>query len=271
LGLVSCGDAASSFDDSTLPGGSSTGATSGDGSGATSSQGGSSSNNSGGSKASAGSENSSAGTDNGSAGTNNGDGGTSTGNAGNGNAGADSGGGTSGGGKGGTGNGNGGSAQAGTGNGGSAQAGTSNGGSAGSGGSASNGGSAGSSGSAGSGGSGGTGSTGATCPDKIFGSYDIVTAQGNCNNLNDNASQSIAGTDVACVAHFVSLPPNPGGNTAVNGAVQLDENGNFSGASLYLSKTQRMPCSGKWDAGQERMTIKCGNGGEACTVVLDLK
>jgi hypothetical protein len=267
LGLVSCGDSASSFDDSTLPGGSSTGATSGDGSGATSSQGGSSS--SGGTKANAGSENSSAGTENGSAGAQNGNGGAGTGNAGTGNdAGTNNGGSTSGGGKGGTGNGGG--AQAGTGNGGSGQAGTTNGGSAGSAG----GGTAGSAGTAGTGGaagSAGTGGTGPACPDKIFGSYDIVNTQGSCNGFNENASQSITGTDVACAAHFVSIAPNPGGSGAINGGAQLDENGNFTGATLYLGKNQRTPCSGKWDPVEERMTVKCGSGGEACSVILDLK
>jgi hypothetical protein len=263
LALVSCGDSAPSFDDSTLPTNTgATGATAGDGSGATSSQGGSS--------ASAGDTNG-AGTENGSAGTSSTSGGAgNSGGKGN-TAGDTNAGGTSmtGGGKGGTGN-NAGSGNGGTGN----NAGSGNGGAgmAGSGGTGEGGNTqAGTSSGAGMGGtsSAGMGGTaGVTCPN-VFGNYDIVDTAGSCAGLNKDAPQSIQGTDVACYAHFVSVSAI--GGTAVNGGAALDENGNFSGASLYFGKSQRSPCSGTWNQVDERMTVKCAVQNETCTVVMDRK
>jgi len=112
--------------------------------------------------------------------------------------------------------------------------------------------------------------TGPLCPD-IFGSYTITNVDGgqNCSGIGKNANQSIAGTDVACFAHFVSLAANPGVPTGVNGGVALDENGDFKGATLYLNGKQRTQCSGVWEANNERMTIKCGALGSQCTVLME--
>jgi hypothetical protein len=104
------------------------------------------------------------------------------------------------------------------------------------------------------------------CPD-VFGAYDVVNADGMCDGLGKNAPQLIQGTDVACFAHFVSIPVS--GNPAVNGGAALDENGNFSGSKLFFGNKERQPCSGVWDQVEERMTVKCGGAADQCTVVLD--
>jgi hypothetical protein len=117
-------------------------------------------------------------------------------------------------------------------------------------------------------GAGGDGN-GALCPD-IFGDYAIRDAKGSCNNLSKNAPQSIESADVACVAHFVSDPAD--GPSGVNGSSELDANGNFKGATLFLNATPRSSCSGAWNAQSASMTVKCGMGpGDLCTIVLERK
>jgi hypothetical protein len=109
---------------------------------------------------------------------------------------------------------------------------------------------------------------GPLCPN-IFGSYEIVDTAGNCDGFGKNAPQLIQGTDVACFAHFISLPPV--GNAAVNGGAPLDQDGNFSGVKLYFGMKERSPCMGSWNEAEERMTVKCGGPADACTVLLDRK
>jgi hypothetical protein len=129
-----------------------------------------------------------------------------------------------------------------------------------------NAGTAGSGGGGGKGGSGGTGSVG-PCPN-LFGAYSIMSALGNCDGLNENATQSITGNVPQCLAQFVS-PPQEGGR-GINGAGALDSSGDFKGAVLSFNGVQRTNCSGTWDAVEERMTVQCGGGfGEPCVVVLD--
>lgn len=261
LALVSCGDSATSFDETTLPGGASAGATGATGgtesTGATSNTGGSDASAG---KSSSGGTSSEAGTDSGTAGTETSGGGTKptggTGNSGGtkptGGTGNESGSANNGGGGSGNGGGSGGSA----GTGGTAEAGTTAGGSAGTGGTGGS--------TAGSGGSAG----GPACPN-VFGQYDIVNLQGACNGVSKDAPQSIQGTDVACFAHFVSLVVQ--GNPGVNGGAQMDESGSFTGATLYFGKAERKNCSGSWDQVEERMTVKCPVQNEICTVTMDLK
>ena len=159
--------------------------------------------------------------------------------------------------------------KAGSSNGGSPTGGSSAGGSDGEAGSVGAGGSDGGAPSAGGAGSteGGAPGTGgaAACPD-VFGLYDIASADGTCGSLNVDAMQEIAGTNVACFAHFVSTGDGPDG---INGGAALDQSGNFEGAMLYLDTAQRNPCSGSWNAGAAEMTIECGGSGDLCTVVLE--
>jgi hypothetical protein len=72
-----------------------------------------------------------------------------------------------------------------------------------------------------------------------------------------------------CAAHFVSLVAS--GNPGVNGSANLDENGDFTGAVLFLGKNQRFACTGTWNEVDERMTVKCPVQNEFCTVIMDLK
>ena len=116
-------------------------------------------------------------------------------------------------------------------------------------------------------GSGGDGASVAACPN-VFGTYTITSSDGTCGTLNENAAQSIQGTDVACFAHFVSTPP--AGAQGVNGGAALDMNGNFTGAMLYLDNVKRNPCNGTWNAAKQTMTVECGGPGDLCTVVLKL-
>jgi hypothetical protein len=111
-------------------------------------------------------------------------------------------------------------------------------------------------------------SGGPLCPD-ISGSYTIKTTQGFCSALSKNALQSIQGNDVTCQAHFVSQGVSPNSQVGVNGSAVIDENGDFTGAVLSLNKMERSPCSGSWDAGSGRMTIRCGGLADLCTVELD--
>lgn len=120
-------------------------------------------------------------------------------------------------------------------------------------------------GNTGSGGSAGTGSA-PTCPD-ISGDYDIVSMVGDCNTLNVDASQSVTAAEAACAVEFVSDQPEPGAK-AVNGGVQLDQEGNFSDARLFLNDVLRFPCVGSWDPEDETMTIVCEGVAGDGTVVL---
>ena len=114
-------------------------------------------------------------------------------------------------------------------------------------------------------GSTGTGSAPA-CPD-ISGEYDIMSAVGECNTLNVDASQSIRPGKAACFVEFVSDKPEPGAK-AVSGGATLDEAGKFSDARLFLDDVLRFPCTGSWDAKEETMTIVCEGVPGNCTVVL---
>jgi len=113
-------------------------------------------------------------------------------------------------------------------------------------------------------------SGGPLCPD-LVGSYTITNVDGgfNCNGLNKNATQSIAATDIACRVHFVSEGASLNANVGVNGAAGLDQNGDFTGATLMFNKTSRSPCSGVWDTGNARLTIKCGGQGDLCIAELE--
>jgi hypothetical protein len=145
---------------------------------------------------------------------------------------------------------------------------TGNGGSGGTGDTAGSAGTTASAGTASGGGSGGSGGgvNGAPCPN-VSGDYTITDAEGNCQGLNTDATQSIAGGAPQCLAYFVSLPQE--GGRGINGAGALDATGAFKGAVLSLNNTQRTNCTGDWDAVNERMTVKCGGLDELCTVVLE--
>jgi len=112
--------------------------------------------------------------------------------------------------------------------------------------------------------------TGPLCPN-LVGNYTITNVDGglNCNGLNKNAPQSIVATEIPCRMHFVSEGASPNANVGVNGGAPLEPNGDFTGATLMFNKTSRDPCSGVWDAGNGRLTIKCGGQGDQCTAELE--
>lgn len=114
-------------------------------------------------------------------------------------------------------------------------------------------------------GAGGAGA--ANCPD-IFGDYAIKSKAGMCDSLDKNAPQSIDGNDVTCVAHFVSVPAKLTDPAAVNGATPVDAKGGFTKAKLTLDKTLSSPCEGVWTEASKTMTIKCGDPGSLCTIVM---
>jgi hypothetical protein len=99
------------------------------------------------------------------------------------------------------------------------------------------------------------------CPD-VFGDYTITQADGTCGDFDDGVVQSLEGTDQACFLHFVS-------EGALNGGADLDGNGEFSDAQLYVGSAQRNPCSAEYDAQDGSMVVTCGGQGDACTVTLE--
>jgi hypothetical protein len=101
------------------------------------------------------------------------------------------------------------------------------------------------------------------CAD-VFGKYGMITAVGSCNDINVSAPECVAGTNLACVAHFVSAPAGAVG--AVNGAVQVDGL-SFTGAALTLGTVKRN-CMGSFDEATGKLTITCGSGAEQCTVTM---
>jgi hypothetical protein len=111
------------------------------------------------------------------------------------------------------------------------------------------------------------GAAAANCAD-IFGDYTIKSKAGMCDSLDKNAPQSIQGNDVTCVAHFVSVPAKLTDPAAINGATPVDAKGGFTKAKLTLDKTLSSPCEGTWTEMSKTMTVKCGNPGSLCTVVM---
>lgn len=111
----------------------------------------------------------------------------------------------------------------------------------------------------------GDGSAGAggsdDCAD-VFGEYDILSAQGDCGDLDTDAAQGIEGSLAYCALHFVS-------DGGVNGGAEPVADGSFSGTQLYLGSAQRSPCSGTWSAQNEVMLITCGGKNDACIVMLE--
>jgi hypothetical protein len=101
----------------------------------------------------------------------------------------------------------------------------------------------------------------ANCPD-VFADYDIVETDGMCGDLDDQVTQSLEGTTANCFLHFVS-------EGALNSGADLDENGDFEGATLYVGSAQRSPCSGDYEPSDGSLVVTCGGAGDACTVTLE--
>jgi hypothetical protein len=109
----------------------------------------------------------------------------------------------------------------------------------------------------------------AQCPD-LFGTYDIKNREGtSCGDLDKNAAQTIAGNDTTCSAHFVSAPA--AGKPGINGEVDLDQDGSFTGVTLTLGSDDHSPCEGIYNAQSKMVTVKCGDPGNLCTILLTRK
>ena len=110
---------------------------------------------------------------------------------------------------------------------------------------------------------------GAQCPD-LFGTYDIKNREGtSCGDLDKNAPQTIAGNATTCAAHFVSAPA--AGKPGINGEADLDQDGGFTGVTLTLGSDDHGPCEGTYNAQSQMMTVKCGDPGDLCTILLTQK
>jgi hypothetical protein len=106
----------------------------------------------------------------------------------------------------------------------------------------------------------------AGCPN-VFGAYQINNADGTlCGDFDEDAPQEIRGTTQACFLSFLSVPD--GGGAAVSGGASLGADGTFSGATLTLGTTPRMPCRGTWDEQEQELTIVCGANNDTCSVEL---
>jgi hypothetical protein len=109
----------------------------------------------------------------------------------------------------------------------------------------------------------------AQCPD-LFGSYDIKNREGtSCGDLDKNAVQAIDGNDQTCSAHFVSAPAS--GKPGINGEADLDQDGIFTGVTLSLGSDEHSPCEGTYNAQSKMVTVKCGDPGALCTILLTRK
>jgi hypothetical protein len=119
----------------------------------------------------------------------------------------------------------------------------------------------------GSSGSGG-GTDAGPCPD-ISGAYGQITLTGQgCGDINAMAPECIMAAQQICAFQLVSAPST--GNAAVNGAVDLQNDGSFSGAALQFGTVQRTGCVGQWDAATQTLTLDCGGTGssQSCTVAM---
>lgn len=109
----------------------------------------------------------------------------------------------------------------------------------------------------------------AQCPD-LFGTYDIKNREGtSCGDLDKNAVQAIQGNDTTCSAHFVSAPAS--GKPGINGVAALDQDGGFADVTLQLGSNDHSPCSGTYNLQSQIMTVKCGDPGDLCTILLTRK
>ena len=90
-----------------------------------------------------------------------------------------------------------------------------------------------------------------------------------CGDLDTSAPECIKPNGSACAVLFVSKPGATG--RAVDGAVDLDPGGDFTGGLVKLGSVQRSGCVGTWSPAIHQMAVNCGGttpSTQMCTVTL---
>jgi hypothetical protein len=104
------------------------------------------------------------------------------------------------------------------------------------------------------------------CPDEL-GSYSVALAGAGCGNLTAGAPQCIQAGAAACQ---VSLFSQGSAGSALNGDVDLDIVGNFSGGAVTEGTSNRTGCTGTWNALTSQLTVDCGGVGSSQSCVATL-
>ena len=102
----------------------------------------------------------------------------------------------------------------------------------------------------------------------MSGGYTLMASGAGCGDLNPGAPECIMLAQQLCAFQLVSA--TSGVTPAVNGVVDLQSDGSFSGASLQEGTVQRSGCTGQWSAANQTLTIDCGGMGssQSCVVTM---
>jgi hypothetical protein len=73
------------------------------------------------------------------------------------------------------------------------------------------------------------------------------------------------------ICAFQLVSTTSGVTPAVNGVIDLQSDGSFSGAALQEGTVQRTGCTGQWDAATQTLTIDCGGLGSSQSCVVTMK
>lgn len=107
------------------------------------------------------------------------------------------------------------------------------------------------------------------CPDISGGYGQIATTGQGCGDINTNAPECIMLAQQLCAFQLVSA--TSGVKPAVNGVVDLQSDGSFSGAALQEGTVQRSGCTGQWSAANQTLTLDCGGMGSSQSCVVTMK
>jgi hypothetical protein len=73
------------------------------------------------------------------------------------------------------------------------------------------------------------------------------------------------------ICAFQLVSATSGVTPAVNGVIDLQSDGSFSGAALQEGTVQRTGCVGQWDAATQTLTIDCGGVGSSQSCIVTMK
>jgi hypothetical protein len=88
-----------------------------------------------------------------------------------------------------------------------------------------------------------------------------------CGDLNTSVPQCIVAGAGACDDQLLS---QGAAGAAINGTVTVDMSGAFSIGALTEGSTQRVGCTGTWNAAASQLTVDCGGVGTSQSCVATL-
>jgi hypothetical protein len=100
----------------------------------------------------------------------------------------------------------------------------------------------------------------------ISGDYDNL-ATGDCGDFGNSFDQVIAPTIAGFACEYTLTSIGIKSDPDVNGDIQIDTGGNFSGDTLQLG-TMSYTCDGAWNDPSGEMTLTCTGVPGVCTVVM---